>query len=112
MGLKIGRSLKKIGKKINKAVSQGVKRVQPEDLLTGGATLMARESANAAGKAVEGVMGYLAPQPDIIDNTVITPTAPTADDETARAIAARELQRRYAGRGRAGTVLTGTSGLG
>lgn len=40
------------------------------------------------------------------------PTAPTPDDAEAKRAAERMQQRRYAGRGRAGTILSGTSELG
>lgn len=40
------------------------------------------------------------------------PTAPTPDDAEAKRGAIREQQRKYAGKGRAGTVLTDQSTLG
>lgn len=96
--LGIGRALKKAGKKINKLVKD-VKN-NPVGYLAPGAQV-----------ALNEVGGVLAPDINMPDAEQ-GPVAPVADDETARALASRELQRRYAGRGRAGTVLTGVSGLG
>lgn len=41
-----------------------------------------------------------------------TPEAPVPDDEESKKRAARSLQRKYATRGRAGTVLSDSGGLG
>lgn len=39
-------------------------------------------------------------------------TAPVADDEAAKRQSMRDMQRRYAGKGRAATMLSGNSNLG
>jgi len=59
----------------------------------------------AGGKAVQSMVSDepVAPEPEV---------APTPDDLSRRTAAERKMQRKYAGSGRAGTMLTGSDKLG
>lgn len=69
-------------------------------------TLIGGPAASAAS-AVDIVDDALAPTED-----KPAVTAPVPDDLARRAAAERKMQRKYAGAGRAGTMLTGDSKLG
>jgi hypothetical protein len=57
------------------------------------------------GTVLSNVMSPSPPKPKE------TPTAPTPDDDQAKRLRERDAQRRYAGAGRSGTILS-DSGLG
>lgn len=68
-------------------------------------------AAVAAGSytAAKGLKNALTPD---IPNVETPATAPVPDDQSRQQSQARQAQRRYAGQGRSGTVLSSSSGLG
>lgn len=63
----------------------------------------------AAGAGIKGMKNALTPD---IPDASSPAAAPIPDDESSKSSQDRKAQRRYAGQGRSGTVLSSSSGLG